>query len=90
MSNIQFFVGPYRLLAASADLGETWQPAARHCCARIAHEPHQVLVLLFCRKQEYIDLADVRWMREKWRELMARTHGDFSPPPYTYGSRPFF
>ncbi len=34
------------------------------------------------RKQEYIDLADVRWMREKWRELMARTHGDFSPPLY--------
>jgi hypothetical protein len=38
--------------------------------------------LLRCSKQEYIDLADVRWMREKWRELMARTHGDFSPPPY--------
>lgn len=34
------------------------------------------------RQREHLDLADVRWMREKWRELMTRTHGDFQPPPF--------
>ena len=35
-----------------------------------------------CRDQEYVDLADVAWMREKWSELMTRTHGEFVPPPF--------
>ncbi len=35
-----------------------------------------------CRNAEHVDLADVGWMREKWTDLMTRTHGDFAPPPF--------
>lgn len=34
------------------------------------------------RDQECVDLADVAWMRQKWGELMTRTHGEFVPPPF--------
>jgi len=34
------------------------------------------------RNTEHVDLADVGWMREKWTDLMTRTHGDFAPPPF--------
>lgn len=37
-----------------------------------------------CRDQEFVDLANVAWMREKWGELMTRTHGEFVPPPFKY------
>ena len=69
-------------VSSSVYLGHLQSLCSQQRCCNPMWYMSRVCGCVSSRKQEYIDLADVRWMREKWRELMTRTHGDYDAPPF--------